>query len=517
MSKPQKAEYIHTHAIEIEDESIISNITTEGQKKINLIDGMYRYHQSCMKTFMNKTCQENPEATSIYERCFMHLANEITDRLLNDGVVYSLKQLTTCYQQLLQKEEVPHFKSYRVQKLKNRLERHFGNRVQFLNLNKKGLSTLICASHITIKHMCSEVIRLRGELEDSEILSDYKDDDTTEDDYLNINNQLYTSAKCLRNQIRNIAKKQRATKINAVEPYTPFNGIDVSNDGALSQIPNDLYNYLGWLLSDTELTFRDDGKLQIADNIHEKVINLAQDIMFNTAYVALPKHVGLALHLLKEARAKSLITILNRLGNAISYADAQRYVTTAANEVDQQIESDGFFIPTNLKHGCFIQSALDNLDFSENTKDGTTTHATTHIVYQYSNEPDQQTPSVRVALRKDRNKAIAPPADFEKSECTLSIHDRRQARLLTNIQEKDETLRKTISHYETENFIWHLLRMFPTQLLVFENDAVGNDVDSDYQIPSWNKFFDNLHERKEKTVVAYGPMFPEPPTSGGVV
>ena len=139
--------------------------------------------------------------------------------------------------------------------------------------------------------MCSEVIRLRGELEDSEILSDYKDDDTTEDDYLNINNQLYTSAKCLRNQIRNIAKKQRATKSNADEPYTPFNGIDVSNDGALSQIPNDLYNYLGWLLSDTELTFRDDGKLEIADNIHEKVINLAQDIMFNTAYVALPKHV----------------------------------------------------------------------------------------------------------------------------------------------------------------------------------------------------------------------------------
>ena len=72
VSKPQKAEYIHTHAIEIEDESIISKITTEGQKKINLVDGMYRYHQSCMKTFMNKTCQENPEATSIYERCFMH-------------------------------------------------------------------------------------------------------------------------------------------------------------------------------------------------------------------------------------------------------------------------------------------------------------------------------------------------------------------------------------------------------------------------------------------------------------
>ena len=51
--------------------------------------------------------------------------------------------------------------------------------------------------------------------------------------------------------------------------------------------------------------------------------------------------------------------------------------------------------------------------------------------------------------------------------------------------------------------------MIPTQLLVFENDGLENDLDADYQIPSWNKFFDSLHERKEKTVVAYGPMFPE--------
>ena len=132
----------------------------QGQKTIDLMDGMYCYHQSCMKTFMNQTCKESPEATSVYERCFMQLANEITDRLLNEGVVYSLKQLTTCYQQILLKEEVPNSMSYRVQKLKNRLKRHFGNRFQFLNLNKKGISTLFCASHVTIEHMCCKVIRL---------------------------------------------------------------------------------------------------------------------------------------------------------------------------------------------------------------------------------------------------------------------------------------------------------------------------------------------------------------------
>ena len=38
-----------------------------------------------------------------------------------------------------------------------------------------------------------------------------------------------------------------------------------------------------------------------------------------------------------------------------------------------------------------------------------------HIHVIYSHESVQRTPFVREGLRKDRNKAIAPPADFEKS------------------------------------------------------------------------------------------------------
>ena len=55
--------------------------------------------------------------------------------------------------------------------------------------------------------------------------------------------------------------------------------------------------------------------------------------------------------------------------------------------------------------------------------------------------------------------------------------------------------------------------MIPTDLFVMEND----DITENYDMPSWNKFFDNLHESSDKTVIAYGPIFPESPTKASVI
>ena len=97
-----------------------------------------------------------------------------------------------------------------------------------------------------------------------------------------------------------------------------------------------LYNYLGWLLSDEDFSFQTDGILKVSDTIHEIFLNLSEDVMFSTSYIALPKHVGLGLHLIKEFRSKFLLIVMNRFGNTISYQDAQRYLTIVADEVDKQ-------------------------------------------------------------------------------------------------------------------------------------------------------------------------------------
>ena len=84
----------------------------------------------------------------------------------------------------------------------------------------------------------------------------------------------------------------------------------------------------------------------------------------------------------------------------IVYDDAQRYITSMANLVNNKIETDKVFIPTNLNKGNFLQCASDNLDFSEDTRDGKTLHATTHIFYQYQDRNEDSTCEIPVKRRK---------------------------------------------------------------------------------------------------------------------
>ena len=87
----------------------------------------------------------------------------------------------------------------------------------------------------------------------------------------------------------------------------------------------DLYNHLAWLLTDASPEVGEDGRVKVSPKQHEKVLNIAQDICHTVAGIPTPNHIGTALHILKETRSRSTVTLLNRFGNSISYQDAQRY------------------------------------------------------------------------------------------------------------------------------------------------------------------------------------------------
>ena len=55
--------------------------------------------------------------------------------------------------------------------------------------------------------------------------------------------------------------------------------------------------------------------------------------------------------------------------------------------------------------------------------------------------------------------------------------------------------------------------MTPIDLLETEHD----DIADHYDMLSWNKFFDNLHETSDKAVITYGQVFPDTPTKASVV
>ena len=110
--------------------------------------------------------------------------------------------------------------------------------------------------------------------------------------------------------------------------------------------------------------------MKVTTKQQKQVVNLAQDVYQAVAKIQTLKHIGTALHILKETRSKSTVSLLNGFGNSVSYKEAQRYITTMAMAVEEQTIRDGAFIPTNLKVGRFTQFAFDKLDFQEYTKNG---------------------------------------------------------------------------------------------------------------------------------------------------
>ncbi|KAJ8403226.1 hypothetical protein AAFF_G00354430 [Aldrovandia affinis] len=237
------------------------------------------------------------------------------------------------------------------------------------------------------------------------------DDEVTPDDTIVSS---YNTAKRIRMELQDQHKAEKqalkaareARSSSASETEYPSMQLEISYLEASRRVSCNLYNHLAWLITDASPEVGDDSRVKVSPKQHEQVLNLAQDVCQTVAGIPTPKHIGTALHILKETRSKATVTLLNRFGNCISYQDAQRYITTMAKSVDEQTGQDGTFIPTNLKVGRFTQFAFDNLDFQEYTKDGRTLHGTTHIIFQYKDPDEDPTPMASLPLLKTRQSSL---------------------------------------------------------------------------------------------------------------
>ena len=225
-----------------------------------------------------------------------------------------------------------------------------------------------------------------------------------------------------------------------------------------------------------------------------------------------PKHIGIALHVLKETRSKDIVTMLNRFGNCISYTEAQRYINTIAVEADAQVDRDGVFIPGNVKQGNFTQFAIDNLDFHEKTRDGKTLHATTQNIYQYpADTQDSSKASVSgiVPLVKTRSSTSKRTQKYEPSDEHLSAKERQRGKSVSGVSLVTEGAIEN-SEIDDINLFWQFVRMAPTQFI--------HTPDNDISQPTWRSFNDFLIVKESPaTIIGYGQLIPKSPTDAAVV
>jgi len=139
--------------------------------------------------------------------------------------------------------------------------------------------------------------------------------------------------------------------------------MDISYEEALRRTGTNLYNHMAWLLTGAGAETNDSGRVELNVKQHKQVLNISQDIISAVSGIPTPKHVGTALHVFKQTRSKDTVTLLNRLGNSISYQNAQRHITAIAEENTDKTNEDGFFIPSQLRPGRFTHFAVNNLDF----------------------------------------------------------------------------------------------------------------------------------------------------------
>ena len=74
----------------------------------------------------------------------------------------------------------------------------------------------------------------------------------------------------------------------------------------------------------------------------------------------LPISIGLNVH--TQARSKTLVNALYRLGLSISYNRVEELANGLATAVCDQFEEDGLVCPLNQRFGLFTTGAIDNLD-----------------------------------------------------------------------------------------------------------------------------------------------------------
>ena len=205
--------------------------------------------------------------------------------------------------------------------------------------------------------MCSLIAKLYNELDESQLQTE---SDCIDEEIMSKEppEQTYMIAKRLQMEMKTKTKEQRSKCFD-----TPGESIQVSYKYEENFIPNVLYNFIAWMVTKTEF-ISSVGIERVSLRLdHEKVLNISQDLIFFASRVAMPKQIGLALHILRQTRSKALVRTLNRFGYSISDDGAQQYITSMANLVNNKIENDKVFIPANLNQGNFLQCGFDNLDF----------------------------------------------------------------------------------------------------------------------------------------------------------
>ena len=456
----------------------------------DLIAAEAKYHKTCFASYVSKSNLKHKsfkekEAETVYDAAFKEMAAEITEGIYQ-GKAYDMSSLLSKYRQRLENKGIK-AESYSKQRLKLRLENHFGENIVFHQHPDKRKPEVIYSSNISLQDVlnaaaaAAQNARTRSE-------SNVSDD---------------------AQQIVKVARrvKEDIQKCSGIS-LRPLNVDDVSLESARRIIPPSLYWLVRMMITSDDIAVGDlyqpSSCIKIEDE--RRVLSIAQDIIHcaSNSRVKLPKQIGLAMTVRHLTGSKQLVVLLNRMGHSSSYDELQAVDTSLATEVLAKVETRGTVIPSNISPGSFVQLAADNNDLNEETIDGkNTTHATTMVVYQKKVFGPELPPTIAGDHSQRRRSLKRGGSVYELQEC--SAHGRRPSVTQYTGAVDTEWLKDdggVLTEAISMDDIWNLLRMKPTSLM-----ETGIATQGVQPVPSWGGFNSILYpDLPSASKIGYCPM-----------
>ena len=221
-----------------------------------------KYHKNCFALYVTKKTlhqHENEQSESPHESAFREMTKEISPGL-DQGKAYDMGSLLTTYREILDEKEVQG-DSYTMQRLKVRLEKHFGDSIVFHQQTDRTKPELLYSSSIQVQdvlngwaHLKKAKERDKGEDED--------EDATKERDIARV-------ASYIKAEIR---------KCKGITSR-PLDVRDISQESTREVIPDSLYWLIRLIIWPDDKKFSDKSSMCTNMIDERQVLSIAQDIV----------------------------------------------------------------------------------------------------------------------------------------------------------------------------------------------------------------------------------------------
>lgn len=287
---------IFQKAKELDDVQILNRIQGIGNSCMDMIANDVKYHRLCMLEFLKRSKSIAKDTVPKFRDLFIKIVPKLGEFLLSRHQILTVAQIRDFLHEEANRNGVHWVESYpSSDDISKKLKEHFGDSILIIARGAK-LSKYVCSS--------AKIIKLLNVPEESSQSSDSEDIvGGHKNSPYKLQSNSYHFAKVLKSDIE-LCKSS-------------FDSIEITKECASRMIPKSLYNFISWLITDDEIRFDAEGKMILGSKQAKKTMNICQDLLYATAGIKTPKHVGLSVYVLKHTRLV-MITIQQFSSSIIS-------------------------------------------------------------------------------------------------------------------------------------------------------------------------------------------------------